>query len=107
MQQELGLYGNYLVMPKDSQYRNPVDREELLILDDIQLESSGSIAPFYKEYVNQAIMGRFGNQYLINGNPDYSLTLKQGEVTRLYLTNAASVRVFTFSIPGVKMKLVG
>jgi FtsP/CotA-like multicopper oxidase with cupredoxin domain len=38
-QQEMGLYGNYLVVPKDTGYRNPVDQEELLILDDIQMDS--------------------------------------------------------------------
>jgi FtsP/CotA-like multicopper oxidase with cupredoxin domain len=97
-QQELGLYGNYMVIPKDKDYRNDVDNEQVLMLDDIQLDDDG-IAPFYTGVVNQAIMGRFGNHYLINGSEDYTLNLTQGETTRLYITNSANVRAFNISIP--------
>gem|GEM_PF-1577224 len=55
LQQELGMYGNYLVEPADPDYRNPVDDEQVLILDDIQMDEDG-VAPFYKYHVNQAIM---------------------------------------------------
>lgn len=105
-QQEMGLYGNYLVVPKDVSYRNPVDQEELLILDDIQMDT-GWVAPFYKEVTNQAIMGRFWTNFLINGQENYRLKLKAGQVTRLYITNSANVRAFNIRIPGVQMKLVG
>ena len=73
-QQELGLYGNYLVTPKDDTYRNNVDAEQVLMLDDIQTNTDG-IAPFYKDVVNQAIMGRFGDTYLVNGSENYQLQL--------------------------------
>jgi FtsP/CotA-like multicopper oxidase with cupredoxin domain len=52
-------------------------------------------------------MGRFGNHYLINGQENYHLTIKAGQVTRFYITNSANVRPFNISIPGVTMKLVG
>lgn len=106
LQQELWLYGNYVVVPKDTTYRNAVDDEQLLILDDIQLDDKG-VAPFWKEQTNQAIMGRFGTHYLLNWSEEYTLQLTQGKVTRLYVTNAANVRPFNITIPGVSMKLVG
>jgi FtsP/CotA-like multicopper oxidase with cupredoxin domain len=39
-------------------------------------------------------MGRFGNHYLINGQENYHLKIKAGQVTRLYITNSANVRPF-------------
>ena len=52
-------------------------------------------------------MGRFGNVLLIGGEPDCSLTVKTGEVVRLWLTNTANTRVFNMALPGARMKLVG
>ena len=43
--QELGLYGNILVVPAQPDYWPPAHREELLTLDDILVEE-GKIAPF-------------------------------------------------------------
>ena len=43
--QELGLYGNILVVPADPDYWPPVNRELPLTLDDVLLED-GKIAPF-------------------------------------------------------------
>lgn len=104
--QELGLYGNFLVTPGDSDYWAEVDREETLFLDDI-LFKNGQIAVFDKSLVDHALMGRFGNVMLINGDDKYKLSIKQGERVRFYITNAANTRVFNFSIPGARMKLVG
>lgn len=105
-QQELGLYGNFLVVPQDTGYRNPVDQEELLMLDDIQMETGG-ISPFYKDFTYQSIMGRFGNHFLINGKENFRIKVKVGQVTRLYVTNSANVRPFNIDIAWLPMKLVG
>src|SRR5919202_955353 len=43
--QEMGLYGNILVLPSDPNYWPPVQRDVLLTLDDLLLED-GKIAPF-------------------------------------------------------------
>ena len=43
--QELGLYGNILVVPAEAGYWSPIDREFLLTVDDLLLEE-GKIAPF-------------------------------------------------------------
>jgi FtsP/CotA-like multicopper oxidase with cupredoxin domain len=104
--QELGLYGNYLVEPTDANYWNPVNREVPLFLDDISMEN-GQVAPFYQKTANHTLMGRYGNVMLVNGEDNYQLSAKKGEVIRFYLTNSANVRPFRFVIDGVKMKLVG
>jgi len=104
--QELGLYGNYLVTPIDTNYWSPVNREVALFLDDILIEN-GKISPFYTKTVNHTLMGRYGNVMLINGENNYTLQAKKGEVIRFYITNSANTRPFNFTIAGAKMKLVG
>jgi len=44
---------------------------------------------------------------LVNGETDYRLDAKKGEVVRFYLTNVANARPFNFAIEGARMKLVG
>lgn len=103
--QELGLYGNYLVAPDSPDYWSPVNQEVPLIVDDILLEN-GAVAPF-GNIADHALMGRFGNTMLANGSDHWALSVKQGEVVRFYLTNAANTRVFNLTIPGAKIKRVG
>lgn len=104
--QELGLYGNYLVVSNDPNYWQPVSQEVPLVLDDILMEK-GKIASFDRSVADHILMGRFGNTMMVNGETDYKLNAKQGEVTRFHLTNTASTRTFNVSIPNAKMKLVG
>lgn len=110
--QELGLYGNYLVVPNDPSYWPPVNREVALFIDDILIEN-GKIAGFSKASADHALMGRFGNTMLVNGLPaqagetNYSLSAKKGEIIRFYMTNSANARTFNISIPGAQVKLVG
>ena len=52
-------------------------------------------------------MGRFGNRLLVAGDSDLRLSLRAGEVVRLWLTNTANTRVFNVTLPGARMKLVG
>lgn len=104
-QQELGLYGNYLVTPMSVGYWTPVNREVPLLLDDILIEDGNILLS--KEGADRTLMGRFGNVMLVNGDEDYSLDVKRGEVVRLYITNAANSRPFNFAIEGAQMKLVG
>ena len=104
--QELGLYGNILVVPEERGYWPPADRELLLTLDDILIED-GKIAAFSHDEPTHVAMGRFGNVMLVAGDPALSLTARRGEVVRLYLTNTANTRVFNVALPGARMKLVG
>ena len=106
IQVELGLYGNMLVEPPDPDYYNPVNREEVLILDDLFLDR-GELVPFGEEASNFTLMGRFGNLFLINGEPDYRLSVKRGEVVRFMLTNVSNTRTYNLVFGGAQMKVVG
>jgi FtsP/CotA-like multicopper oxidase with cupredoxin domain/cytochrome c biogenesis protein CcdA len=103
--QEMGLYGNYLVDP-ESGYASEVNREIPLVIDDILIEND-RIVDFYKEITNFALLGRFGNEYLVNGEKNYTLTAQKGEVMRFYVTNVSNARTYNLSLLGAKMKLVG
>lgn len=105
VQQELGLYWNYIVEPNDENYYSKVNREWPIILDDIALDWD-KLKPFYKDYTDHVLMWRYGNTSFVNWNTDYKLEMKKWEVVRAYLTDVANTRVFNFKIPWVKMKLV-
>jgi len=104
--QELGLYGNYLVVG-DDYYWSPVNREIPLVLDDILITENGEIAKLDRDMATHVIMGRFGNVMLVNGEDEYTLEVQKGEVIRFYITNVANARTFNLVIPGAKIKLVG
>jgi FtsP/CotA-like multicopper oxidase with cupredoxin domain len=104
--QEMGLYGNILVVPSEPDYWPTVDREVVLTLDDILIED-GRVAGFSPTETTHVAMGRFGNVMLVSGEQELSLSVLQGEVVRFYLTNTANTRVFNVTIPNVRMKLVG
>jgi FtsP/CotA-like multicopper oxidase with cupredoxin domain len=104
--QELGLYGNIVVVPTEVDYWPPRHRDVFLTLDDILLED-GKIAPFGRDETDYAAMGRFGTTMLVAGSTDVSLEAQPGEVVRFFLTNTANTRVFNVSLPGARIKLVG
>jgi suppressor of ftsI len=105
VQQDLGLYGNLLIDPADSTYYARVNRSEVLMLDDLLL-GDGGLIPFGVDTPTHALMGRFGNRFLVNGEPSYRLNVQRGEVVRFFLTNVANTRVFNLSFGGPRMKLV-
>jgi FtsP/CotA-like multicopper oxidase with cupredoxin domain len=104
--QELGLYGNLLVVPGEEDYWPPAHRELLVTLDDVLIEE-GRIAVFGESEPTHVAMGRFGNVMLVAGEPDLSFEANRGEVMRFYFTNTANTRVFNVTLPGTRMKLVG
>lgn len=104
-QQELGLYGNLLVRPSGGSGFGPANREQVLMLDDLLVGDAGMV-PLGRETPTHALMGRFGNLLLVNGEPRYQLSVKRGEVVRFFLTNAANARTFNLSFPGARMKVV-
>jgi FtsP/CotA-like multicopper oxidase with cupredoxin domain len=104
--QEMGLYGNIVVVPSEPGYWPPVNRELALTLDDILLEE-GRVAPFSSAEATYTAMGRFGNVFLVNGEPELALTARKGEVVRFYLTDTANTRVFNVGLPEARMKRVG
>jgi FtsP/CotA-like multicopper oxidase with cupredoxin domain len=95
-EQELGEYGTFQIY--DPTEKPVTDSENIITLDDILIEN-GSVAPFKTETVDHTLMGRYGNTMIINGDTNFSLSLKQSEVKRLYLVNTANSRTFDFAIP--------
>lgn len=106
MAKSLGLYGNYLVAPRDSGYWSPVDREVVLMVNEIRMDSGG-VAPFRKDAADHVMMGRFGNVFMVNGDTDYVLTVKRNEYVRFYATNACNARVLNLVMNRHMMKVVG
>lgn len=105
IQQDLGLYGNLLVTPRDSGYYGPVNREEVLVLDDLLAGPEG-LFPYGREAGTHALMGRFGNLLLVNGGRDWEAEVDRGAVVRFFLTNVSNTRTFNLSLPGARMKVV-
>jgi FtsP/CotA-like multicopper oxidase with cupredoxin domain len=106
VQQDLGLYGNMLVRSPDPNYYSPANSEAVVMLDDL-LANDGGLIPFGKESATHTLMGRFGNVFLINGEPDYRRSVSRGEVVRFYFTNVSNTRTFNISFGGLPIKVVG
>ncbi len=102
---DLGLYGNLLVTPSHEEL-GPANREEVLMLDDLELADQG-LVPYGRERTTHALMGRFGNVMLLNGRTDWSLDVPRGEVVRFLLTNVSNARTFNLSFGGARIKLLG
>ncbi len=105
IQQDLGLYGNMRVDAADPNYYGPANDEEMLMLDDLLVGKAGLI-PYGQEHATHALMGRFGNVILVNGEPAYDLEVKRGAVVRFFLTNVSSTRTFNLSFEEARMKVV-
>ncbi len=106
VQQALGLYGNMLVDSPDSDYYGKANQEQVLVLDDMLIDQAG-IFPFGKEAADFAIMGRFGNVLMINGEPSWRMTANRGDVVRFFLTDVSNARMYNLGFGGAPMKLVG
>ena len=100
--QDLGLYGNILVRSGDGY--GPADREEVLVLDDLLVGDQG-LVPWGREAATHALMGRFGNLPLVNGEPDWRLEVGPRSLVRFLLTDAANARAFNLSF-GAPTKVV-
>ena len=106
-QQELGLYGNIMVRSPRPDYYSPANSEEMLIVDDLLVGDDSSLVPFGREQPTHASMGRFGNVFLVNGEPQWRGRANRGEVRRFFFTNVSNTRTMNLSFSGARMKLVG
>lgn len=107
VEQGLGLYGNIVVRPRDPRYYSAANREETLMLSDVLMDDRG-IIPFGSDAATHALMGRFGNVLLVNGDTRYALAVDRGAVVRFFVTNAANARIYNLSFfgAGARMKVV-
>src|SRR5687768_1282649 len=79
-------------------YYNPANHEQILMLDDVLIDDEG-LLPYGKDVGNYAIMGRFGNLFLVNGEPDYRLEVKKGDVDRKSTRlNSSHGYIYTLSL---------
>lgn len=101
-QQDLGLSGVMIV--RDPENYPDVDSEEVVVLDDILFDDE-RIAPYGSSGETHTIMGRFGNEYMINGAERYELETGPG-VVRFYLANVANARPFNIAIEDHDLKRV-
>ena len=105
VQQDLGLFGNLLVTSPNPSYYGPAHREEILVLDDILMDEQG-VLPWGESAPTHALMGRFGNVMMVNGETNHQLSAKQGEIVRFFLTNVANSRTFNVTFGGAQVKLI-
>jgi len=101
----MGLYGNIYVDPSAPSAAPAPKRSEFLILSDLLVDGD-SMVSYGKTSPNFALMGRFGNVLLVNGEPRWHLDVASGEVVRLFLTNVASARTFNVSFGNAPIKLI-
>lgn len=109
---EMGLYGNFIVEPADQSLWRPVDREQLLMVDDFFLDPDRKTSSFLKEDIDRTMMGRFGNLYLINGDTAFSISVKRKERVRFLVTNSCNARAVNLEFRDPdgavrKLKIIG
>jgi len=104
--QDLGLYGNMMVNSPDPDYYNPVNDEEIVMLDDLLIDDAG-LFPYGREHATHTLMGRFGNVMLLNGEPQLRRRVRSGDVVRYFFTNVSNTRVFNLSFEGARVKVIG
>ena len=77
------------------------------MLDDLLVGEEGLVGHGL-EAPTHALMGRFGNVLLVNGEPRWNTQVRRGDVVRFFLTNVSSTRVFNVSFEGAstRMKVV-
>ncbi|MYB98902.1 MAG: multicopper oxidase family protein [Gemmatimonadetes bacterium] len=105
IQQDGGLYGNMMVDPERDDYFGPASREEFIMVDDLLVDGD-QLLPYGRDAANFAIMGRFGNVMLVNGEERYEAVFRPGEVVRFFVTNVSNTRTYNLSFAGHDMKLV-
>jgi FtsP/CotA-like multicopper oxidase with cupredoxin domain len=101
-QLEKGLYGALIVRGADEPV---VDREQILVFDDLRVDKKGQIAKFggFKERHD----GREGDVRLINGTQEPELTIAAGQIERWRVINASSARYIRLSIGGAPFRIIG
>ena len=102
VQLERGLYGALIVRGEGEP---KLDREQVLVLDDVKLDRKGRIAKFggFVQWHD----GREGDARLVNGKVEPTLDIAAGQVERWRVVNASSARYVRLSIGGIPFRLLG
>lgn len=101
-QLEKGLYGALIVRGSDEPI---VDREQILVFDDVDADKKGRLAKFggFRERHD----GREGDIRLINGKAEPQLTIAAGQIERWRIINASSARYIRLSLGGAPFRIIG
>lgn len=102
VQLERGLYGVLVVRGPDEPV---VDRDRVLVFDDVRLDRSGAIAA--PGGLMEKHNGRMGNVRLLNGRVNPTIDIAAGQVERWRLVNVSSARYVNFSLSGLSFQIVG
>lgn len=100
-----GLYGALVV--EEAPGSIPEAHDLTLVLDDIQLEEDGRLAPVDEHGNLGDYFGREGQVLLVNGRPSATLYAHPGVPLRLRLLNAATARYFRVSLDGQALVRIG
>lgn len=102
VQLERGLAGALVVRGPDEP---ELDRERILVLDDLKLDKKGQVAPSggFIEWHD----GREGDVRLVNGRSEPVLEVAAGQVERWRVINASSARYIRLSIGGIPFRILG
>ena len=96
-----GLYGAIIV---EDDEEIPVDRERVMVVSDITLDSGGSLVG---PSTMKQMMGREGELVLVNGGAEPALEGRAGERERWRVVNACASRYLALSLPGQRARVVG
>jgi FtsP/CotA-like multicopper oxidase with cupredoxin domain len=102
VQLERGLYGALIVRGEEEP---KLDREQVLVLDDLKLDRKGRIAKFggFVQWHD----GREGDARLVNGKVEPTLDIAAGQIERWRVVNASSARYVRLSIGRAPFRLLG
>jgi FtsP/CotA-like multicopper oxidase with cupredoxin domain len=102
VQLERGLYGVLVVRGDDEP---TVDRERVLVFDDVLVDRRGDIAA--PGGVMERHNGRQGNVRLLNGRVQPTFDVAAGQIERWRLVNVSSARYVNFSLSGLPFRIIG
>jgi FtsP/CotA-like multicopper oxidase with cupredoxin domain len=102
VQMERGLYGAFVVRGTNE----PVlDRERVLVLDDVKVNRKGDFAKFGGWMDGH--MGREGDVRLVNGVREPLIQMAAGQRERWRVVNASSARYVLLSLGGREFSIIG
>ena len=96
-----GLYGAIIV---EDDEEIPVDRERVMVVSDITLDSGGSLV---SPSTMEQMMGREGELVLVNGAAKPDLKGRSGERERWRIINACTARYLALRLPEQRARVVG
>ena len=100
-----GLFGAILVKPSDENYYPYSSKEEVLMLKDLYIKDGNIIEP--SDNMHTKFMGWFGNTFTINGETNYKIKARKGDIIKLYVVNTANARIFNLYFEGLEFIVFG